>query len=85
MPEHRAGRRPCDAVVRVEVVVPRLDPVEVRRLLMRSSRVRIVAQIRRRWPKVRILVRADSGFARDELMAWCEASGVHFLFGLAQK
>jgi Transposase DDE domain group 1 len=46
---------------------------------------RIVAQIRRRWPKVRILVRADSGFAREELMAWCEANGVHFLFGLAQN
>src|ERR1700731_2660706 len=46
---------------------------------------RIVAQIRRRWPKVRILVRADSGFARDDLMAWCEANGVHFLFGLAQN
>src|SRR6266480_1416772 len=46
---------------------------------------RIVSQIRRRWPQVRILVRADSGFARDELMAWCEANGVHFLFGLAQN
>ena len=46
---------------------------------------RIVAQIRRRWPRVRILVRADSGFAREELMAWCEANGVHFLFGLAQN
>jgi hypothetical protein len=40
---------------------------------------RIVAQIRRRWPLVRILLRADSGFAREELMAWCEANGVHFL------
>jgi hypothetical protein len=46
---------------------------------------RIVAQIRRRWPHVRILVRADSGFAREELMAWCEANSVHFLFGLAQN
>src|SRR5438105_9001340 len=46
---------------------------------------RIVAQIRRCWPHVRIRVRADSGFARDELMAWCEANGVHFLFGLAQN
>src|SRR5229473_2767165 len=46
---------------------------------------RIVAQVRRRWPQVRILVRADSGFAREELMAWCEANGVHFLFGLAQN
>src|SRR6202049_4201677 len=46
---------------------------------------RIVAHIRERWPHVRILVRADSGFAREELMAWCEANGVHFLFGLAQN
>jgi hypothetical protein len=46
---------------------------------------RIVAQIRCRWPKVRILVRADSGFAREELMAWCEANGVQFLFGLQKN
>jgi Transposase DDE domain group 1 len=46
---------------------------------------RIVAQIRRRWPHVRILLRADSGFAREELMAWCEANGVHFLFGFAKN
>jgi hypothetical protein len=50
-----------------------------------EAMARIVAQIRRRWPHVRILVRADSGFARDELMAWCEANGVDFLFGLAQN
>lgn len=46
---------------------------------------RIVAQIRRRWPKVRILLRADAGFARDRLMAWCEDNGVDFLFGLAKN
>ncbi len=46
---------------------------------------RIVGQIRRSWPKVRILLRADSGFARDNLMAWCEANGVDFLFGLARN
>jgi hypothetical protein len=46
---------------------------------------RIVAQVRRRWPHVRILLRADSGFAREELMAWCEANGAHFLFGLQQN
>src|SRR3979411_906509 len=46
---------------------------------------RLVATFRRRWPHARILVRADSGFAREELMAWCEANGVHFLFGLAQN
>jgi len=46
---------------------------------------RIVARIRRRWPAVRILLRADSGFARDDLMAWCENNGVDFLFGLAKN
>ena len=47
--------------------------------------VRIVAQIRRRWPRVRILLRGDSGFAREALMAWCEANRVDYLFGLARN
>jgi hypothetical protein len=46
---------------------------------------RLVRQIRRRWPRVRILLRADSGFAREDLMAWCEANSVDFLFGLARN
>src|SRR6185312_4700485 len=43
---------------------------------------RIIGQIRIRWPEVRIVLRADSGFARQPLMAWCEQNGVDFLFGL---
>ena len=46
---------------------------------------RIVAQIRERWPKVRILLRADSGFAREELMVWCEENHVDYVFGLAKN
>jgi len=46
---------------------------------------RIVAQIRARWPAVRIVLRADSGFARDGLMSWCELNGVDYLFGLAKN
>jgi hypothetical protein len=46
---------------------------------------RLVARIRACWPDTRILLRADSGFARDDLMAWCEANGVDFLFGLAKN
>jgi hypothetical protein len=46
---------------------------------------RIVAQIRARWPQVKIVLRADSGFAREELMAWCEANGVDYLVGLARN
>ena len=46
---------------------------------------RIVRQLRERWPKVRIVLRADSGFAREELMAWCETNAVDYLFGLARN
>jgi hypothetical protein len=46
---------------------------------------RLVAEIRSRWPGTRILLRADSGFAREDLMAWCEANNVDFLFGLAKN
>jgi hypothetical protein len=46
---------------------------------------RIVARIRARWPRVRILLRGDSGFAREALMAWCENHGVDYLFGLAKN
>jgi hypothetical protein len=46
---------------------------------------RIVERIRRTWPRVTILLRADSGFARDELMAWCEANRVDYVFGLARN
>jgi len=44
---------------------------------------RIVAQVRERWPDVRIVIRADSGFCRDDLMAWCEENGVDYVLGLA--
>jgi hypothetical protein len=46
---------------------------------------RLVASIRLRWVGTRILVRADSGFAREAIMAWCEARGVNYLFGLAKN
>jgi hypothetical protein len=46
---------------------------------------RIVAQLRQRWPEVKIVLRADSGFCREELMAWCENNQVDYLFGLARN
>jgi DDE family transposase len=46
---------------------------------------RIVEQIRSRWPEVQIILRADSGFAREELMAWCEQHGVDYILGLARN
>src|SRR5205085_12638346 len=46
---------------------------------------RIVGQIRARWPRVKIVLRADSGFAREALMLWCEQNRVDFVFGLARN
>jgi hypothetical protein len=46
---------------------------------------RIVASIRRRWPKVKILLRADSAFARERLMTWCETNRVDYVLGLARN
>jgi hypothetical protein len=46
---------------------------------------RIVAQLRQRWHEVRIVLRADSGFCREELMAWCEQNHVDYVFGLARN
>jgi hypothetical protein len=45
----------------------------------------IVAQLRARWPEVKIVLRADSGFCREELMAWCEQNHVDYLFGLQRN
>jgi Transposase DDE domain group 1 len=46
---------------------------------------RIIGQIRARWPRVRVLLRADSGFAREMLMVWCEQNRVDYVFGLARN
>jgi hypothetical protein len=46
---------------------------------------RIVGQIREAWPQVRIILRGDSGFCRDELLTWCEEHGVDYVVGLAQN
>lgn len=46
---------------------------------------RIIRQIRERWPDVKIIVRADSGFCRDALTSWCEANHAHYVLGLARN
>jgi hypothetical protein len=46
---------------------------------------RIIAQIRAAWPAVKIVLRGDSGFCRNELMSWCEENGVDFVFGMARN
>jgi Transposase DDE domain group 1 len=45
---------------------------------------RIITKIRKRWPKVRIILRGDSGFCRDDLMSWCEENDVDYIFGVGK-
>jgi hypothetical protein len=46
---------------------------------------RLVQQIRQAWPEVKIILRADSGFCRNELMSWCEVNGVDYVLGLPRN
>jgi hypothetical protein len=46
---------------------------------------RIVMQLRAAWPQVKIILRGDSGFCRNELMSWSEANRVEFVFGMARN
>src|SRR5438045_9208606 len=46
---------------------------------------RIVAQIRQAWPEVKIIIRADSGFCRENLMSWCENHHIDYVLDIAKK
>ncbi len=46
---------------------------------------RIVTQLRAAWPEVKIVLRGDSGFCRNQLMSWCESNGVDFILGMARN
>lgn len=51
----------------------------------RAEVERIVQRIRQAWPEVEIILRADSGFCREELMKWCEEQGLYYVFGFARN
>ena len=69
-----------------QLLVAKLRPANVDAAAGAVAEVqRVVGQIRARWPEVRIILRADSGFAREELMGWCEDHGVDYVFGLARN
>jgi len=59
----------------------RIDAAKNSRALLKL----LVKRLRRAWPKVKIIVRADSGFCRWKFMKWCDANGVYYLLGLAQN
>src|SRR5512132_1432861 len=52
--------------------------IEIRAFLRRLARA-----IRATWPQVEILLRADSHYACPEVLDWCEATGLDYLFGLS--
>ena len=43
---------------------------------------RLIRCIRRHWPDTHITLRGDGHYGRPEIMAWCEAGGVDYVFGL---
>ena len=45
----------------------------------------LIDRIRSAWPDTQIVLRADSGFARDKTMSWCEEEGIYYVFGLARN
>jgi len=46
----------------------------------------LIERLRSAWPDVRIIVRGDSGFCRERLMCWCEATpGVDYILGVARN
>ncbi len=45
----------------------------------------LAERIRTRWPEVKIIVRADSGFCRDAFLDWCETYDVYYVIGLARN
>ena len=45
----------------------------------------LVKRIRREWPKVKIIIRADSGFCRDRILSWCDRHGVDYIIGVARN
>ena len=89
-PSRFCAAPPQDAVQHLPVIDPGNAPRVARqkrldnrlRRQTKEEMARIVARIRRRWPYTRIVLCADSSFARKELMTWCEARGVECLFGL---
>jgi Transposase DDE domain group 1 len=69
-----------------ELLLAKLRPANIDAAAGAKEEIaRIAVQIRQRWPDVEIWLRADSGFCREELMAWCEANSVHYIFGLARN
>lgn len=69
------------AIVHAELRPSNIDPAQG----SLEALAPIVEEVQRRWPRCRIIVRADSGFCRDWLMSWCEQRGVRYILGLAKN
>jgi hypothetical protein len=50
---------------------------------IRSHLRRLVRRIRTHWPRTKLTVRGDSHYGRPEVMAWCEANDIDYIFGLS--
>ena len=72
--------------IRDSLLAAKLRPSDIDVALGADTELeRIVGQIRESWPKVKIIVRGDSGFCREWLMSWCEKHRVDDLFGVPRN
>src|SRR6516164_322493 len=83
LPSDAASRRPPSCFANPfcgrELLLAKLRPANIDASAGAKEEIAfIVAQIRERWPDVEIWLRADSGFCREELMAWCENNRVDY-------
>jgi hypothetical protein len=46
---------------------------------------KLVSALRERWPEVKIILRADSGFCRWKMLRWCESHQVDYIVGIAKN
>ncbi len=69
-----------------QLLVPYLRPSNIDAALHSRAILKLlVRRFRQVWPKVRIIVRGDSGFCRWRMMRWCDRHDVFYVFGLARN
>jgi hypothetical protein len=87
---HGDSRSDCDLPLSIfcgdHLLLARLRPSDIDAAAGSVKHLkRIVEQIRTAWPRVKVVIRADSGFCREEIMRWCEENGVDSVIGLAKN
>ncbi len=86
MPLLGCGRRPRQVFCGDQLLVPYLRPSKIDAAQHSRAILKLlVDKIRRIFPDVQIIIRADSGFCRHKMMRWCDRNGVYYILGIAKN